>query len=99
MSTAPETHTIAWCGIKIEIRYDPAWLGLPGAAHLDITAVLPERAVLPISDTGYRSHFTTPEVIAAAGGPVAFVVLWLDHEAQSAAWKKREEAARQMSLF
>jgi hypothetical protein len=37
--------------------------------------------------------------IENAGGPVAYVREWLDRLAQSAGWKKQEEAARQLCLF
>jgi hypothetical protein len=102
MTRSIETRTIVWRGITVEIRYEERWLGSDGpfsTAHLEVRAVAPERAILPITETGYRSHFTPASVIADAGGPVAFVEAWLDHEAESSAWKTREAAARQMSLF
>jgi len=97
-----EIHTIEWRGIAVEIRYEADWLGFVGdmrTAHFDITAIRPERAPLPITETGYRSHFANPDGIAALGGPVAFVRAWLDHDARSAAWKEWEARSRQMSLF
>lgn len=54
---------------------------------------------LPVTETGYRSHFTSREAVEAEGGPVAYARKWLDCEAMSDAWKAREAAARQMSLF
>lgn len=97
MSRSPETHAIAWRGITIEIGYDPEWLGI--SAHLDITTVAPERAALPITETGYRSHFASQIEIAEAGGPIAFVIAWLDQAAQAQDWKDRQDSARQMTLF
>lgn len=102
MTRSLETHTITWRGITIEISYEERWLGSDGpfsTAHLQLRAIAPERAPLPMTETGYRSHFTPASVIAEAGGPVAFVEQWLDHEAGSKTWKEREEAARQMTLF
>lgn len=102
MTRAVETHMIVWRGITIEIRYEERWLGSDGpfsTAHLEVRARAPERTVLPITETGYRSHFTPAEIIAEAGGPVAFVEAWLDTEAQCRTWKEREERARQMTLF
>jgi hypothetical protein len=38
-------------------------------------------------------------IVDEYSGPDGFVRAWLDHEAENADWKKREEAARQMSFF
>jgi hypothetical protein len=37
--------------------------------------------------------------VTEIGGPVAFVLAWLDHEAEDAAWKAQQAAARQLTLF
>ena len=68
-------------------------------AHLEVEAILPAKAELPVTETGYRSHFCDPADIEEQGGPEAFARAWLDHEASRRAWKDRQEAARQMSLF
>lgn len=102
MTRSLETHTIVWRGVTIEVRYEEQWLGTDGpfsTAHLEVVAVEPERTPLPMTETGYRSHFTPASVIAEAGGPEAFVRAWLDHEAGTRAWKEMEAAARQMTLF
>lgn len=102
MTRSLETHTIIWRGITIEVRYDERWLDSDGPlsiAHLELSTLDPERAPLPMTETGYRSHFTPATVIAEAGGPVAFVRAWLDHAAASKAWKNEEGTARQMTLF
>jgi len=105
MTRTYETHRLQWNGITIDVQYCRSWLdcyeeiyGYP-LAHLTIEAIDPERAPLPITETGFRSHFTRPDEIAAAGGPVAFVRTALDEAAQASAWIDREAAARQMSLF
>lgn len=102
MTRSIETHTITWRGIVIDIHYEACWLGSDGpfsTAHLQVDVKRPERAPLPFTETGYRSHFTPAATIEDAGGPVEFVLAWLEHEAKSPAWKKQEEVARQMSLF
>lgn len=68
-------------------------------AHLEIETIAPERAPLPITETGFRSHFTSPESVAAYGGPVAFVEAWLETESQAPDWRVRDQAARQFALF
>lgn len=99
-----EHHETVWNGVKISISYEPRWLNLADdygldTAHLEIEAIAPERAPLPITETGYRSHFTTAHAVAAMGGPVALVRTWLDEEAASPDWRQHEAAARQLTLF
>jgi hypothetical protein len=59
------------------------------------------KRMLPITETGYRSHFMNgAEALAAFNyDPVEFVLYWLDEAAKDPAWKRREEADRQGSLF
>lgn len=102
MTRSLETHRITWRSIVLEIRYEAQWLGSHGpfaTAHLEIEAIDPARSPLPMTETGYRSHFTQAIAIDEAGGPVAFVAAWLAEEAGKRGWKDREEAARQMTLF
>ncbi|KAB1085066.1 hypothetical protein F4V91_00605 [Neorhizobium galegae] len=102
MTASREIHTMVWRGITIEIAYDPDWLNMSGdyqTAHFDIRSIAPEDAPLPITETGYRSYFAKPAVVAEAGGPVALVTALLDDAAQDRAWKKQEEEARQFTLF
>ncbi|MHB0696986.1 hypothetical protein, partial [Roseomonas mucosa] len=79
------------------------WLGRPPSefhpCHLEVEATAPARTELPITETGYRSHFLGPAAMDEAGGPVAYVTAWLDEAAQDKAWKARQVAARQMALF
>lgn len=94
-----ETYEILWQGISLTINYEQRWLDseATNVAHLQIKSAKRER--LPITETGYRSHFAPAAEIDQAGGPVAFVVAWLDGMAQSAEWKQYAEASRQLSLF
>jgi len=98
-----ETFTADWNGIGVQITWEPSWLSLDtlryDTAHLQVESILPERVPLPITETGYRSHFTSPQTVAALGGPVAFVIAWLDEESHTEEWREREQAARQLSLF
>jgi len=102
MTRSLETHTILWRGLSLEVSYEQNWLGTEGAfstAHLQVNTVAPEKAPLPITETGYRSRFIDAETIAEAGGPVAFVKAWLDQAAETKSWKEQQETARQMTLF
>ena len=68
-------------------------------AHLEVTTIYPMGAPLPITETGYRSHFIAASAIAAAGGPVAYLESWLTAESASPAWRHREQSALQLQLF
>ncbi len=87
---------------RAEIRYEPHWLGMDigyDTAHIEIESIAPERAHLPITEIGYRSHFTSPDSVAAYGGPVAFVEAWLETESQAPDWRCNEQERRQFTLF
>jgi hypothetical protein len=87
---------LQWNGITIEVCFRPPWFplyeqlyGYP-LAHLEVTSIEPKRAPLPITETGFRSHFMRLDNIQAEGGPVAYVQRWLDYAAQSPKWKRQQ---------
>lgn len=93
-----QTYRLTWQGIKIEAVYTP--LKWKVIAHLEIRSISPERAPLPITDTGYRSHFHPCGTVESRGGDVvAQVRAWLDEEATSPQWRTHVEASRQGRLF
>jgi hypothetical protein len=93
-----QTYRFCWRGVEIEASYTPRKWGV--TAHLEVRSVRPERARLPITETGYRSHFHSPGTIEALGGDiVAQVVAWLNEEATKPAWRRHVEASRQGELF
>ena len=93
-----QTYRFTWQGIEIEAIYEPnKWQVI---AHLEIRSINPERAPLPITETGYKSHFHEIGTIEALGGDVvAQVIAWLDEEAEKPDWKTYVEASRQYTLF
>ena len=99
MEPQPQTYRLTWQGIEIEATYWPSkWGGT--IAHLEVRSIKPERAPLPITETGYRSHFHPCGTVEANGGDVAAQVMaWLDEEAASPEWRRCVEASRQLSLF
>jgi len=86
-----------WRGIDIEIRHFPTWSETAGIDHIEV--ISDQRKPLPITETGYKSLFIMPEYIAEKGTAHDYVLAWLDHEAQSKAWKRNQTDARQLSLF
>ncbi|WP_255406260.1 hypothetical protein [Novosphingobium sp. CF614] len=68
--------------------------------HLEIRSVAPEVAVLPITSTGYRSHFLPIGTVDAHGGDVVTqVTAWLNEAAAKPDWQAHVKASRQGSLF
>lgn len=94
----PQTFHLLWQGIEIEIIYTPRrWSVID---HLDIRSVRPERAPLPITGTGYLSHFMQPGTVEAQGGDVeAQVLSWLNEAAIDREWLSYVESRRQGELF
>lgn len=85
-----ETHRITWRGIDIEITFTPQRFGM--ADHIELHSE--GKAALPVTETGYRSHFVPVGTVAEYGGAVAFITAWLDHEAARTGW-----SGAQLSLF
>ena len=82
---------------RIEATYTPLKWNV--VAHLEIRSIKPDRAPLPITETGYRSHFHEPGTVEAHGGDVVAVVAWPDEEAETKAWMLYVETNTQYSLF
>jgi len=93
-----ETYTFQWEGIEIEVIYWPLKWG--ATSHLEIRSLVPERARLPITETGYKSHFFAPESVDLEIKSIAEMVLeWLDSEVKSESWLRYIEDSRQGDLF
>lgn len=92
-------HRFDWQGYVIEVRHTHHWCAQIGLDHLDITCVSPERAALPITETGYRSVFIHESRVLRAGGAVALITAWLEEDSQSPEWRAREAESRQLSFF
>lgn len=91
-----------WNGIEIEIRWNRNYLvddDHTHMAHLEVLSVKPERAPLPITETGYKSHFTHVAAIDGYDSPEAFVEAWLDHASGKPEWREAQSARAQLSLF
>ena len=93
----------SWRGIKLEIRHCPCWFSMPEddfvTQHIEVRSQ--GKRLLPITDTGYRSHFMNglEALIEFDNDPVAFVLWWLDEAAKDPSWQRKAEDDRQGSLF
>ena len=92
-----ETCEFEWCSIRISLKHERKYGGL--IEHLEIRTIDPEKAPLPITDTGYKSHFVDEKHIDHYGGSQAYVVAWLDEEASKPKWQRQKDVANQYSLF
>lgn len=92
------TRRVTWRDVTFRVRHTRDYIH-EGTDHVEIIVLTPEKAVLPITDTGYLSHFIDPNQLKAGGGPVAFVLAWLEREARSAMYQKADFISRQLTLF
>lgn len=91
-------YEMTWSGIDIELIYEPLKYGV--IAHLEIRSIRPERAPLPITETGYLSHYHPLGTVEASPHSLQEQVRhWLDEKARSKAWKAYVETSRQGELF
>lgn len=93
--SAPITTMLIWNGIKIMVTHTPNRFGKTD--HIELHAE--DRQRLPVTETGYRSHFCHESQIEPYGSALAFVQAWLDHEAMKPEWRSYLETSRQLSLF
>lgn len=97
-------YEIAWINpltsqtVKIRITHSRDYIA-SGTDHIEIESIAPKKAPLPMTETGYRSHFLEKGIVEGAGGARAFVTAWLEAEAKTEAWQQVEQDSRQMSLF
>ena len=95
---ATATKKLVWRHVRCRVRHTPDYLS-KGWSHIEIIVITPMGAPIPITVTGYRSHFLDEELLAKAGGPVRLFLDWLEREAQTRAWAKAELKWRQLELF
>lgn len=84
--------------VRIRVTHARDYLST-GNDHIEIESIAPKNAPLPITETGYRSHFLSPLELINAGGAVTFVEAWLAAECKGKAWTKAATAAAQGDLF
>lgn len=92
------THKLVWRHVTCRVKHAPDYMS-QGWSHIEIIVQSPKGAPVPITQTGYLSHFLDEEELATAGGPVAFFLAWLEREAKTAAWAKADFKWRQLELF
>lgn len=93
---ARQERTIAWEGRSIRLSYTVRWLEM--ADHIEVQSE--DGAPLPITDTGYRSHFFGPvNPPLTMDEAEAMVITWLNKDAAKQAWQDHLLTTQQLSLF
>ena len=92
------THKLVWRHVTARVRHTRNYIN-DGWSHIELIVLTPKDAPLPITQTGYLSHFLDEGELETAGGPVAFFTAWLDREARTPASAKAEFKWRQLELF
>lgn len=88
------TQAIVWDGIAVSISHTPDWMN---SEYHHVELRTDQR--LPVTATGYRSHFIHQKEFALFENATAFVEQWLDEAAKSPDWIRYKEESRQLSLF
>lgn len=91
------TYSFTWRGIALRVRHHRRYYDY-GADRIQVWVISPPDAILPIAEDGYARCFEDEDVVAAAGGAVAYVTAWLEREANTPAWKRRELKLAQLAF-
>ncbi len=86
---------LEWRGMILQITFERQRF----VDWLEIETLEPTRAPLPITETGYRSHFISKNIIKQAGGPETYVEAWLNEAAKLRGWIEIESDIRQYALL
>ncbi|MGA9580423.1 MAG: hypothetical protein WBR13_00460 [Allosphingosinicella sp.] len=90
-------HKLIWQSVTLAVSYEAE--SFASHAHLELRVLAPEGMPIPVTETGYRSHFLPRGYVEDAGGPVAYVRRWLDREATSQTYRRALARWRQLELF
>lgn len=101
-----DVFIVTWEGIEIEITCnEPDYMKSHreiygyGMFHIEVRSISPEKAPLPITESGYKSIFISEPELAEYGGALKYVTSYIDHEAKSKEWRNCQQNSRQFSLF
>ncbi|MEM7243626.1 MAG: hypothetical protein AAF429_15725 [Pseudomonadota bacterium] len=89
-----ETLNLEWRGIPIKVTLVKEHFN-SGFHHIELRADRP----LPMTETGYRSHFMQAERFDEYDGLKDFVTRWLNMASNSRDWARIQENYAQPSLF
>ena len=91
-----EKHIITWRNVQIEITFTPDAFCM--VDHIELR--IGNKALLPVTETGYRSHFFGPvEPELSLDEVEQMFRQWLDEEAAKPGWQSHLRSTAQLSLF
>lgn len=103
MSKEYQTLTIEWRKVAITVRHCKDWskghFNINGTRMTHTEIINIDNDPLPITSTGYKSHFMDSTHLDNYDGILDYVTQWLDHEAQSKQWKAYVVDKSQLKLF
>lgn len=91
-------HPATGHAVHLRVEHTRNYL-VAGTDHLEIHVTSPKKAIIPLTDTGYRSHFIDGDQLKDAGGVRRFVEQWLAAESRSKEWQKKDLERQQGDLF
>ena len=99
------TYILEWEGITIDIEHNDCWSDFPDLElyvhHIGIKRR--DEGQLPMTNTGYISHFMTGkdkvDAMEPYGTATNLVQAWLDETSQSKDWGAYVESQQQLTLF
>ncbi len=101
----PTTTRGQWQHVVFRVRHTPDYI-ITGTDHLELIVIAPScraddktREPLPITKTGYLSHFTYDRAIPDAKAALTFFLEWINREAKTKRWQKADNNRRQLDLF
>ncbi len=71
LAESSKTMKLVWRHATCRVRHTRNYISTSWS-HIEIEVLTPKGAPLPITETGYKSHFLDEDILQAAGGPVAF---------------------------
>jgi len=98
-----QTLTMIWRTVAITVEHDENWSkayqDTYGSQLTHTNIIRDDGLPLPITETGYRSHFTDIKNLENYDGILDYVKQWLDYESQTKSWKAKEADMNQLKLF
>lgn len=93
-----EFHAFTWRELTCHVEHIPDWK-IAGWSRLIIRVLHPRGAPLPFAEAGYHVHELDEDELTAAGGPVAFLLSWLERDAGSLRYAQALYGWKQGDLF
>jgi hypothetical protein len=101
---------ITFEGVIIEIRYCQVWTAMVhddgsrfSIAQLEVQSIDPPKHPLPITETGYKSHFIQHHEVMEYGGATEYTLFWinksLEDNKKRKKWEDDKASSNQLSLF